>query len=102
MMQAVQIAFPAVHTIKTRDGVSEDITPNHIIDIKAYIQEKHDNKTHYDIIIEGKTPGEDLGATQSIIKPFIDAGVTWWIESNWTTTDFEILQKRVEEGPPKL
>lgn len=85
--------------IKNKQGVFEEITPEHIHDIKEYIKKNRDANNHYDIIIEGKTPGDNF---EAIIEPYVNAGVTWWIESDWITKDISNLHKRVEQGPPKI
>jgi hypothetical protein len=90
-----------IPTIKNSKGEFQEISPNHIIEINSYIQENYVCKT-FDIIVEGTTPGDDPQAVKSIIRPFIDAGATWWIESDWATTDLEVLIKRVKQGPPNF
>jgi len=91
-----------IPTIKNKQGQFEDITPEHIIKIKAYVQENRLKKAPFDIIVEGKSPGDDSIESMSIIKPFADAGATWWIESDWTESNLEQLFKRVECGPPSF
>lgn len=91
-----------IPTIKNKQGQFEDITPEHIIEINAYVQENRSKKTPFDIILEGKSPGDDLNESISIIKPFAEAGATWWIESDWTTKNLEPLFKRVKQGPPSF
>lgn len=91
-----------IPTIKTKQGKFEDITPEHIIKIKAYIQENHSSKTPFDIIVEGKSPGDDLKVALSTVKPFAEAGATWWIESDWTTNNLKQLFERVKQGPPSF
>ena len=89
-----------IPTIKNKQGQFEDITPKHIMEINTYIQENRQEKGPFDIIIEGKSPGDDLKVSSSIIKPFADAGATWWIESDWITNNLEQLFERVKQGPP--
>jgi hypothetical protein len=45
---------------------------------------------------------DDPEVSISIIKPFAEAGATWWIESDWTTKNLELLFKRVKQGPPSF
>jgi len=91
-----------IPTIKNKQGEFEYITPKHIMEIKTYIQENRQDKEPFDIIIEGKSPGEDSKVSSSIIKPFAEAGATWWIESDWTTINLEQLFERVKQGPPSF
>ncbi|NVM16518.1 MAG: LLM class flavin-dependent oxidoreductase [Candidatus Lokiarchaeota archaeon] len=91
-----------IPTIKNKHGQFEDITPEHISEIKAYIQENRSNKAPFDIIIEGKSPEVASDISKLIVKPFAEAGATWWIESDWTTNNLESLFKRVKHGPPSF
>ena len=91
-----------IPTIKNKGGQVEDITPEHITEIKAYVQENRSKREPFDIILEGKSPGDDSKESESIIKPFIEAGATWWIESDWTTKNLELLFNRVKQGPPSF
>jgi hypothetical protein len=91
-----------IPTIKTKKGSFEEITPRHIREIKAYIQDNRSQNTAFDIILEGETPEDDPETAESIVKPFADAGVTWWIESNWLTQDLDYIKTRVKKGPPLI
>ena len=91
-----------IPTIKNKQGQFEDVTPKHIYEVKTYIQENRSNKAPFDIVMEGVSPGEDSKLAWSIIKPFAEAGATWWIESDWITKDLEQLLKRVKQGPPSV
>jgi len=91
-----------IPTIKNMQGQFEDITPEHIIEIKTYIQENRSKKAPFDIIVEGKSPGDNSKKSMSIIKPLAEAGATWWIESDWSKSNVEQLFKRVEQGPPSF
>lgn len=81
-------------------------TPDHIRDITAYIQQHRTDTTPYDVIVEGKTPGDDRVAGSSIVQPWIEAGATWWIEALWPTpdqpTDLDGVLRRIKHGPPRL
>jgi hypothetical protein len=37
------------------------------------------------------------------VRPFAEAGATWWIESPWTPpNEPDDLRRRIEQGPPPL
>jgi hypothetical protein len=36
--------------------------------------------TPFDRVLEGETPGEDHGRASAMIRPFDEAGATWWLE----------------------
>ncbi|MFX1526035.1 MAG: hypothetical protein ACFFB4_00545 [Promethearchaeota archaeon] len=91
-----------IPTIKYKQGKFEDITPECIREIKDYIKKNRTVDSPFDIIVEGETLMDDLGTTESIIRPFAEAGATWWIESNWTTPDLNKIKARIKKGPPPL
>jgi alkanesulfonate monooxygenase SsuD/methylene tetrahydromethanopterin reductase-like flavin-dependent oxidoreductase (luciferase family) len=82
---------------------SPGVTPDTIREIKAYVGENRDEDGTFDIVWEGQTPGEDSRQAASIVRPFAEAGATWWIESPWTPpNEPDDLRRRIEQGPPPL
>jgi alkanesulfonate monooxygenase SsuD/methylene tetrahydromethanopterin reductase-like flavin-dependent oxidoreductase (luciferase family) len=80
---------------------SPGVTPETIREIKAYAGENRDETTPFDIVWEGQTPGEDPEQAASIVRPYAEAGATWWIESPWTPpNEPEDLSIRINQGPP--
>ena len=55
----------------------------------------------FDIVVDGRTPADDPAAAAAMVRPFEAAGVTWWIEADWSDTDPGALRKRIEAGPPR-
>jgi len=91
-----------IPTLKNKQGKFEKVAPEHIREMRDYIKKNRQANSPFDIIVEGETPGNDPHSAESIIKPYADAGATWWIESNWTTPDLSKIKARVKEGPPSL
>jgi alkanesulfonate monooxygenase SsuD/methylene tetrahydromethanopterin reductase-like flavin-dependent oxidoreductase (luciferase family) len=82
---------------------SPGVTPETIREIKAYAEENRDDATPFDIVWEGQTPGEDTEQAASMVRPYVEAGATWWIESPWTPpNEPEDLRARIRQGPPRL
>ena len=80
-----------------------EVTPEDIRAMKAYVEENRSRDTPFDIVWEGETPGDDPGRAAQIVRPFADAGVTWWIESMWTPpNEPEDLRARIRQGPPSI
>ncbi len=49
------------------------------------------------------TPGDDPERAASVVRPFAEAGITWWIESMWSPpNEPEDLRARIRQGPPSL
>ncbi len=88
------------------DGAGRLPTPDEIRDMKAFVEANRAETTPFDIVMEGKTSGDDRAAAAATIRPWADAGVTWWIEELWDAPrDAEGLRavhQRILQGPPHL
>lgn len=83
--------------------VGGGVTPGDIQAMKAYVEEKRDEGSPFDIVTEGETPGEDPESAASAVRPYAEAGATWWIESPWTPPNApEDLRRRIRQGPPRV
>lgn len=79
------------------------VTPVVIREMRGYVEENRAGEEPFDIVMEGVTPGDDLEKAASIVRPFAEAGATWWIESRWTPpNEPEDLRKRIRQGPPRV
>jgi alkanesulfonate monooxygenase SsuD/methylene tetrahydromethanopterin reductase-like flavin-dependent oxidoreductase (luciferase family) len=59
----------------------------------------------FDIVVEGVTPGDDPQAAAEILRPWQEAGATWWIEALWSAGEqenaVERIRERIRQGPPR-
>jgi alkanesulfonate monooxygenase SsuD/methylene tetrahydromethanopterin reductase-like flavin-dependent oxidoreductase (luciferase family) len=82
----------------------EHFTPEQLRAAVEWLKEHRELATPLDVIVEHQTPGDDLKRAREIIKPFMDAGATWHIESLWDTMGMpdgqEQVLKRIRQGPP--
>jgi len=86
-----------------RDGKQQDITPNDIREMAVYIAERRIQPTPFDIIMEGETPGDDPEKAAALVRPFAEAGATWWNESRWGAMgDVDLVRTRIRQGPPRI
>jgi hypothetical protein len=83
------------------DGQPEDVTPADIREIKAFVDENRPLATPFDIIITGKTGGLDNAQQRDKLLPWLEAGVTWWIEDLIGDTE-EAVVDRILRGPPVM
>ena len=84
------------------DAGSPGVTPQTIRQIREYVRE-NGRGDGYDIVWEGQTPGGDPEKAASIVRPYAEAGATWWIESPWTPPNApEDLRRRIRQGPPRV
>ena len=54
---------------------------------------------------EGTTTGVDRSADAAVVRPWADAGVTWWLEADWYVPADEVAdyaRDRLRAGPPPL
>jgi alkanesulfonate monooxygenase SsuD/methylene tetrahydromethanopterin reductase-like flavin-dependent oxidoreductase (luciferase family) len=76
------------------------LQPQHIRKIKAYVEANRTLTSSFDIIVENTSPGDDPAAAAQKVRPWIEAGATWWIESMWEEQDAEKWRQRILQGPP--
>ncbi|QBD79582.1 LLM class flavin-dependent oxidoreductase [Ktedonosporobacter rubrisoli] len=58
-----------------------------------------------EFITEGETPADDPERAAAVVRPFAEAGATWWLESRWEwegVSRNEEMRQRVRSGPPAL
>jgi alkanesulfonate monooxygenase SsuD/methylene tetrahydromethanopterin reductase-like flavin-dependent oxidoreductase (luciferase family) len=84
------------------EGGFSELLPADIQEIKAYIQQQRGESSPFDIVWEGKTPGDDREKAASIVRPWAEAGVTWWIEAMWGEDSLEKVHLRIEQGPARV
>jgi hypothetical protein len=82
-----------------------NMTPDDVRAITAFVAERRTLTTPFDIVWEGETPGDDQERAIEIVRPWAEAGVTWWLESVWQTPEteggVEGMRARVKQGPPR-
>ncbi|AHY45715.1 Coenzyme F420-dependent N5N10-methylene tetrahydromethanopterin reductase and related flavin-dependent oxidoreductase [Rubrobacter radiotolerans] len=78
-----------------------EVLPQDVRAMRDYADRKRPGEP-FDLIVEGETPGDDPERAAAAVRPFREAGATWWIESPWTPpNDPDALRKRIRQGPPK-
>ncbi len=80
-----------------------EVTPEDIRAMAAYIAQHRGQETQFEIVWEGRTPGDDPERAAGIVRPFAEAGLTWWIEAMWTAPNGpEDVRTRIRQGPLRL
>lgn len=91
--------------VMNEQGQHQPATPEAISAIAAYAKTHRADVTPFDIVVEGQTPGDDGDAARSIVRQWIDAGATWWIEALWGALDQPVdldgILRRIKQGPPR-
>jgi hypothetical protein len=75
-------------------------TPQEVSEMRAYVQAQRTDTTPFDIVVEGETPGDDPVAAVALVRPYAEAGATWWLEARWTAPDLAQVLERIHQGPP--
>ena len=88
------------------DGSFSQPTPTEVRAMKQFVDEARagtGQAAPFDIIVEGVTPGDNADQAAEILVPMSEAGVTWWIESMWTSPGgLKAVRERIEQGPPTV
>jgi alkanesulfonate monooxygenase SsuD/methylene tetrahydromethanopterin reductase-like flavin-dependent oxidoreductase (luciferase family) len=68
----------------------------------AYVRQHRTSTAPYDVTWAGLTPGDDRRTAVDMLAPYVEAGLTWWVESlspgRGTLAEMRL---RVQQGPPK-
>lgn len=87
----------------TPERTHAEITPEDIRAIRDYAAARREGDRPFEIIMEGTTPTEDRAAAVEKVRPYAEAGATWWIESPWTAPNGPAeLRARIQQGPPRV
>jgi alkanesulfonate monooxygenase SsuD/methylene tetrahydromethanopterin reductase-like flavin-dependent oxidoreductase (luciferase family) len=69
--------------------------------VRDYLEAHRPTGRPFDVAWEGSTPGDDPAAAAEIVRPYAQAGVTWWLESMWQAPNGpEDVRRRIRAGPP--
>lgn len=83
------------------EGQMTGLKPKHVREIREWVGARR-SLDGFEIVVEGKTPADDATAASNAVRPWAQAGATWWIESDWDTFDPADAGRRIEAGPPRL
>jgi alkanesulfonate monooxygenase SsuD/methylene tetrahydromethanopterin reductase-like flavin-dependent oxidoreductase (luciferase family) len=82
-------------------GLARPQEPDQLAEMREWIGARR-SLEGFDIIMEGATSAEDAASAAAAVKPWADAGATWWIESDWSNWDPAVMRHRIEAGPPRI
>jgi Luciferase-like monooxygenase len=75
------------------------LKPDEVRAIKTYVDEHRQATTPFDILAGGATLGKSRKRATEMVRPFIEAGATWWVEEVWASGDK--VRARIRQGPPR-
>jgi alkanesulfonate monooxygenase SsuD/methylene tetrahydromethanopterin reductase-like flavin-dependent oxidoreductase (luciferase family) len=78
-------------------------SPDDVRDMRAWLAER--GRDQIDVIIDGETPTGDTAAAAAHVKPWSEAGATWWLETRWemphnSDERMHEIRERLAAGPP--
>jgi alkanesulfonate monooxygenase SsuD/methylene tetrahydromethanopterin reductase-like flavin-dependent oxidoreductase (luciferase family) len=82
-------------------GLGETMPPDELRAALRYTREQRSSDGPFDVALEGRTDGAapDRGARH--VAPYLDAGLTWWIEAlGWWRGSPADAMTRIRQGPP--
>jgi alkanesulfonate monooxygenase SsuD/methylene tetrahydromethanopterin reductase-like flavin-dependent oxidoreductase (luciferase family) len=81
-------------------GLGETMPPEELRAALRYTREHRTSAGPFDVALEGRTDGAtpDRGAKQ--VTPYLEAGLTWWIEALGWWRGSPQAMTRVRQGPP--
>jgi hypothetical protein len=76
-------------------------TPEKVREMRAWL-----DRPGQAVIVDGETP-PDPAAAAEIVRPWAEAGCTWWLESRWdmphhSPERMAEIRARIAAGPPRL
>ena len=55
----------------------------------------------FELIAQGTTPPDSRTASERV-RPWAEAGATWWLDADWDGATPASVRRRIEAGPPRL
>jgi alkanesulfonate monooxygenase SsuD/methylene tetrahydromethanopterin reductase-like flavin-dependent oxidoreductase (luciferase family) len=87
-------------------GKGRTTTVDDIRAMRDYVAAHRTETTPFDIVMEGRTPGENPSVGARIVSGWAEAGVTWWIEAMWDSMEGsegrEAVLRRIQQGPSRI
>lgn len=90
------------------DGTTATLTPEDVRDVLETIAQDRAAAGRpvtdpFDVLIHGTTPADDPAEAAAIIRPYAEAGATWWTERiNPSRGSLDDMRRRIAAGPPRL
>ncbi|MBI4640432.1 MAG: LLM class flavin-dependent oxidoreductase [Candidatus Tectomicrobia bacterium] len=88
--------------IGTQKVNGEILTPEELKEVVAYVKAHRGQAEPFDVAFAGQTPS-DPEEGMEIVHPYIEAGLTWWLEGiEDVRGSLEEMRERIRSGPPKM
>jgi len=74
-------------------------TQEEVRECVAYVRAQRTSAAPFEIVMSGETP-LDREQGREMVRPFQEAGATWWIEAAYGLS-FDEFRERIRSGPPR-
>ncbi len=94
--------WDGVVPMKVGSGL-DAMSPEDLCHVVAYVRQHRVGPADFDVVLAGCTPGDDPARAADLVHAYLEAGLTWWLESlhAWRGS-FQDTQRRIRQGPPKI
>jgi hypothetical protein len=82
-------------------GEFEQVLPQDLVEMKAYIDANRTLTTPFDYVVEGNLSSLDQSQRGDKVEEWSESGATWFVESMWEA-DEETAAAYIQQGPPIL
>jgi alkanesulfonate monooxygenase SsuD/methylene tetrahydromethanopterin reductase-like flavin-dependent oxidoreductase (luciferase family) len=86
--------------LPSTSGLARPDTPAQLAEMRDWIAARR-SLDGFEIVMDGTTSATDAASAAAGVQPWAEAGVTWWIESDWSSWDPASMRRRIEAGPPR-
>ena len=91
--------WDGIYLMTVNQSTGKLLTPQEILEIKAYINTYRESVDPIEIAVNGETPADPRKGAE-IVQPYREAGATWWVEFEASRGSFEEYRERIRQGPP--
>lgn len=85
----------------TGGGPWQDMTPDDIRRLRAFVDERRGAGTPFEITVGGRERGEDWEQDRAHIAAVAEAGATWWGE-HIPPSDLDVMRAAIARGPLRV
>jgi len=83
-------------------GRDHELTPQDYQEIGAFIRTQRRDDAPFDLVAAGHTTGTDHEQDTATLRPFAEAGVSWWQEAFDWSHSLAQVRARIRQGPPRV
>ncbi|HEX4205919.1 MAG TPA: LLM class flavin-dependent oxidoreductase [Ktedonobacteraceae bacterium] len=93
--------WDGVYVMTYHQTENRPLTPGEVHEIVAYIQAMRTSPVPCEVAVNGITNG-NTHEDSEIVRPYAEAGATWWIEYAAERETFAEYRQRILQGPPRV